>query len=433
MREILEEIIVDGFNRPLPVPTPRDVVLPGIVGKADAIVGMRRSGKTWYMFQQMRRLIAEGVAREDLLYLNFEDDRLATMQAFDLHLIPDITYAQDPGRLQRRCWFFLDEIHNIPGWERFVRRMIDENVAVVLSGSSAKMLSREVATSLRGRGLETEILPFSPRELARHHGVTLPTTWPPPRRQRAELRKTCADYLAVGGFPEVQKLTVEFRERIHRSYVDVVLLRDVIERHRVRNAEVLRYLVRRLLRSPSCEFTVTKLYREIKSQGLAVSRESLYELIGYLEDAYLFFTTELFSESVRQRRSNPRKVYVVDHALAVSAVQRRTADKGALFENMVYLELRRRGYELAYGRSKAGFGVDFIAVKGGEVVPVQVSLTIDDPTTRQREIRGLLALMDEYSCQQGWLITWNDAPPLDIDAAISVKPAWRWFFEGAHP
>jgi predicted AAA+ superfamily ATPase len=212
-----------------------------------------------------------------------------------------------------------------------------------------------------------------------------------------------------------------------------VLLRDVIERHRVRNAEVLRYLVRRFLRSPSCEFTVTKLYREIKSQGLAVSRESLYELIGYLEDAYLFFTTELFSESVRQRRSNPRKIYVVDHALAVSAVQRRTADKGALFENMVYLELRRRGYELAYGRSKAGFGVDFIAVKGGEVVPVQVSLTIDDPTTRQREIRGLLALMDEYSCQQGWLITWSDAPPLDIDAAISVKPAWRWFFEGAHP
>lgn len=182
--ELIDALIADFQERELPRVTPRALALPGLPGKADVVVGMRRSGKTYFLYQQIRDLLARGVDRGRLLYLNFEDERLLPLAAAELSRIPEAFYRRFPASREQLCWFFFDEIQNVPGWETFVRRLLDtEKVALVLTGSSARLLSREIASSLRGRSLSTEILPFSFAESLRHTGVE-----PPERRLRAPRR-----------------------------------------------------------------------------------------------------------------------------------------------------------------------------------------------------------------------------------------------------
>jgi uncharacterized protein len=178
--EVIDRLIADFQERELPRVTRRDLSLPGLPGKADVVVGMRRSGKTWFVYQQIADRLASGIDRERLLYLNFEDERLLPLTAADLSRIPEAFYRRSPANREQLCWFFFDEIQNAPGWETFIRRLLEtEKVALVLTGSSARLLSREIATSLRGRSLSTEILPFSFAETLRHQGVERPERWPP--------------------------------------------------------------------------------------------------------------------------------------------------------------------------------------------------------------------------------------------------------------
>jgi predicted AAA+ superfamily ATPase len=331
--EIIDELVADFGTRPLPPITPRLLGLPGLPGKVDVVVGMRRSGKTWYLFQRIQELEAAGVGRDRILYLNLEDDRLAPLKAEDLHRIPEALYRRHPGSREQPCHFFLDEIQNVPGWERFVRRLVDsERVSLVLTGSSAKLLSREIATSLRGRSVASELLPFSFAEALRHAGLAVPERWPPPAAERSLLENRFERYLETGGFPEVQTLDVDLRLRVLQDYVDVVLFRDVAERHGVENLTALRYLERTLLAHPSQRFSVSRFYNDLKSQGIRVGKDTLHEYLGYLEDAFLLFTMTVASPSIRVRQVNPRKCYLVDPALASVASFKASQDQGHLLE-----------------------------------------------------------------------------------------------------
>src|SRR3954451_20951964 len=186
--ELFDRLIADFQERDLPQVTQRDLSLPALPGKADVVVGMRRSGKTWFLYQLIGDQIASGIDRRRLLYLNFEDERLLPLTAADLSRIPEAFYRRTPANREHLCWFYFDEIQNVPSWETFVRRLPDsEKIALVLTGSSARLLSREIATSLRGRSLSTEILPFSFAESLRHEGVDLPGDWPPGARIRSLL------------------------------------------------------------------------------------------------------------------------------------------------------------------------------------------------------------------------------------------------------
>jgi hypothetical protein len=183
LEELIDRLIADFQERDLPRVTPRDLSLPGLPSKADVVVGMRRSGKTYFLYQQIESQLANGTDRSRLLYLNFEDERLLPLSAADLSRIPEAFYRRIPANREQLCWFYFDEIQNVPGWETFIRRLLDtEKVALILTGSSARLLSREIATSLRGRSLSTEILPFSFAESLRHEGVGLPRPGRPERR-----------------------------------------------------------------------------------------------------------------------------------------------------------------------------------------------------------------------------------------------------------
>ena len=216
MRDILPQKIADALVTPLPSMTRRDVRLPKVHGKALAVIGMRRSGKTTFLWQCLADRLTEGAPRESLLYFSFEDERLAGMKAGELSWIVEEFFRLQPGlRDARKATFFFDEIQTVPGWEGFARRLLDtEKVEMFLSGSSARLLSREVATSMRGRAMEVMIHPFSFREALRHTGAEPDAAWERlPKAVRSDLDRRLSLYLAQGGFPEA--VEVAERDRMH--------------------------------------------------------------------------------------------------------------------------------------------------------------------------------------------------------------------------
>lgn len=429
---LIETLIADFQERDLPVLTPRNLSLPGLPGKVDVVIGMRRSGKTWFLYQQIADRLAQGIDRSRLLYLNFEDERLLPLAASDLSKIPEAFYRRFPASREVPCWFYFDEIQNVPGWETFIRRLLDtEKLSLVLTGSSAKLLSREIATSLRGRSLSTEILPFSFEEALRHAGLEPPETWPPGARTRSTLEHRFERYLATGGFPEAQEIPSELRVRVLQEYVDVVIFRDVVERHGIDNLPALRYLERSLLASPAGRFSVSKLFNDLKSQGVKVGKDTLYEYLGHLEDSFLLFTVSLASPSLRARQVNPRKCYPIDPALAAAVSFRASENLGHLLETVVFLELRRRGRSPSYVMTRSGYEVDFLVEDSrGSSELVQVCADLESPATRQRELRALEEGIKETGAENATIVTLRDEGSAEVEGLqIRIVPAWRWLLE----
>jgi predicted AAA+ superfamily ATPase len=396
---------------------------------------MRRAGKTTFLHQLRAERLARGVPQERLPYINFEDERLAGFQLQHFDRLNEEYYRCYPGARGRDVvtWCF-DEIQVVPGWERFTRRLLDtEQVEMFVSGSSAALLSREVATSMRGRGWEVVIHPFSFEEYLRHHGIEIPGPLPQaagPARSR--LDRALLDYLASGGFPEAQRLDVVERQRLLAAYVDVAMLRDVVERHRVSNVVGVRWLVRHLLSNPAGKFSAEKFHGALKSQGIAISRDTVHEVIGYLEDCFLVRTVWVEAESERRRMVNPRKAYPVDPGLIPLFDRTGRANLGHALETVVMLELERRRLATTYVRTAEGLEVDFLArsTPGNDQL-IQVAADLDGPQTREREVRALLAAAAEHPRASLHLITLTPETAQDIPAGITVHSAAGWLLNVA--
>lgn len=395
LKSVIHNKIIEGCVGELPASTRRDVYLPAVPGKTLAVIGMRRSGKTTFLWQCMTDQLNAGAPRESLLYFNFEDDRLAGLAARDLQHIIEIYYQLHPSfRDKRVVRLYLDEIQLVRGWEGFVRRLVDsEKVEIMITGSSARLLSREIATSMRGRALEVLVHPFGFREFLRHGGAEL--TKPVARLTKAAkstLHQQLDTYLRCGGFPEVQAANARDRDSLLRSYVDVALLRDVIERHSVSNPTALRWMVRQLLSNAASAFSVQKFFDTLKSQGIAVSKDTVHAYLAHLEDAFLIRTVSMHTGSERQRMVNPRKAYPVDPGLVPVFDRTPRANTGHALETAVLLELERRGATIGYLRTTSGYEIDFHAqLPDGTIYLIQVCAELGHPDTLTRELRALVA------------------------------------------
>lgn len=425
------------LEAPLPVLTRREAQVPGLSGKAMVVIGMRRAGKTSFLHQERADRIAAGRRAERLVYFNFEDERLAGFEARQLGLIPETHLRLFPEPSDEPVTFFLDEIQTVPGWETFARRMLDEGgYELFLSGSSAKLLSREIATSMRGRGWEIVIHPFSFREWLRHHGHEIPADVTRMTARRAVLMdRHFATYLETGGFPEAQGLALRERRQLLQGYVDVLLLRDVIERHGVSNVTALRWMVRRLLGNPGGLFSVTRFEADLKSQGIPVGRETLCEMLDHLEDAFMLQTVAIASDSEKRRQVNPRKIYPVDHGLTPVFDRSQKANIGHALEVAVHNELLRQGAEVAYVKTKSGYEVDFLSrdVGGGQAL-IQVSANIDDSETLAREVRALQEAAAEHPGSRLLLLTASSRLPFpEVPPSIQILPVWQWMMEAGKP
>lgn len=437
LRALLRQRIIDSQAQALPTLTRRDVWLPGVRDKATAVIGMRRAGKTSLLWQIQADRHSAGTPREAMLYFSFEDERLSDMRVHDLDVLVETFYQLNPAwRNTRQVSFFLDEIQLVPGWELFARRLLDtENVELFVSGSSARMLSREVATSMRGRAMEAVVLPFSFREMLRHAGrdpgkpVDRLT-----KAERSQLYKDLADYLGHGGFPQAQGLDTRNRHELLRTYVDVVLLRDVVERHNLSQPQVLHWMVRQLLGNAAGSFSINKFHADLRSRGVSVGKDTLHSYLAHLEDAFLLFSLDVATDSERRRQVNPRKVYPVDTGFIALFDRSGKSNAGHALETVVLLELQRRGAQVNYVRTPGGFEVDFIARDAaGDETLIQVCAHLDSPDTLEREVRALQDAARIWPQAALLLITLNPLPGATNPAlpqGIRIQLASDWLLAG---
>ncbi|MBL8897961.1 MAG: ATP-binding protein [Planctomycetes bacterium] len=428
----IREKLGDAISFELPPHTPRDVDTAEVPGKVRAVIGMRRAGKTTFLFQCLADRLAAGIERERLLYFNFEDERLEGLQAADLGVLLDEYYRSYPQhrRGQRVTWCF-DEIQLVPGWEKFIRRMLDsEKVEIFVSGSSAKMLSREIATTLRGRALETVITPFSLREFGRAHGRKIPADPFVLSAREVSAWEACFEsYLEIGGFPEASRADLApQRAELLQGYVESVLFRDVAERHGIANLVALRAFVRQLVRQPARSFSVSKMHADFRSRGIGVAKETLLAFLDHLEDAFLCFTLPVATDSERRRQVNPRKLYLADHGLAAAHQVRAHTDRGFHVENLVACELLRRGHALAYVKTSSGREVDFLATtREGEQTLVQVVDDLGSADTRERELAALAEATEEHPDAERLLLVSGPIPRgWQAPKGLEVQALWRW-------
>lgn len=424
--------LADALAEPIPDGTRRRV--RGVEAppkKATSVIGMRRSGKTMFLHQLRRERLELGVPRERLPYVNFEDERLVGLEARDLGLFLEEHYRRFPRTRKSRTvtWCF-DEIQVVPGWERFVRRILDaENVEIFLSGSSAAMLGREIATAMRGRAWEVVVHPFDFEEFLRHGGRNVPAdaaflSAP----ERSALEHDFLEYLRVGGFPEAQGLDEPSRRRLLLDYVDVALLRDVVERHAVSNVAGLRWMVRHLLGAAGGPFSVEKFHGALKSQGIGIAKDTVHELLAHLEDCFLVRTIWMDAPSERARMVNPRKAYPIDPGLIPLYDRTGRANLGHALGTVVHLELERRRCDVAYVRTKEGREVDFLARRpdGGEEL-IQVCADATGEETRDRELRALAeAARTRPKAVARLLTATRDGIPAELPAGVVAEPAYEW-------
>ncbi len=430
LEQILRRKVNDALAEPVPRFTRRDVALPGIAGKAIAVIGMRRTGKSTFLWQQLADRLASGADRDSLLYLGFDDDRLVGLTVSDLDTLLEEYFRIYPaGRQGRRVTLLLDEIQVVPGWESFVRRVLDTEAAdVFVSGSSAKLLSRDLATNMRGRAMEALVHPFSFREFLRHRGrepVEPASRWAKPTRSR--IGADLDDYLVVGGFPEAQGASSRDRARLLRGYVDSVLLRDVIERYAVSHPVALMWLTRHLLANAAGTFSIHRFTNDLRSQGIGVGKDSLYAFLDHLTDAFLLRVVPLATASERQRMVNPRKVYPVDPGLIPLYDRTGRGNEGHALETAVAIELERRGAELAYVKTPGGLEVDFLAryPEGTEEL-IQVCARFEGPETLERELRALVEAAEAHPRARRTLVTLTPDAAKELPEGIEVVDAAAW-------
>lgn len=436
LQPVLSQRLDDALSRDFEDTTRRSIRLPDVAGKALAVIGMRRAGKTTFLKQCLRDRLAKGSPRESLVLLGLEDDRLAGLEVAHLDWIVEEYFRRFPvlrTREGKPVTLCLDEVQVVPGWERFARRIVDtEHIELFVSGSSARLLSREVATAFRGRALEVLVHPFSFREALRHAGREPDCPWSAlDPAQRSALDHALRQYLVSGGFPEAQGLEPRTRAQLLRSYVDTTVLRDVIERHAVSNPVALRWLQRQLLSTPAGAFSVQKLFLALRSQGIPVGKDTLHDHLSHLEDTFLIRTVSLHTASERRRMVNPRKVYPVDPGLI--SVYERTGrpQTGHALETVVALELERRGYEIGYVKTPEDQEVDFLAhTPGREPLLIQVAAESADPGTLEREVRSLQSAMRLHPQAEALLVTLDAAPPPQpLPDGLTWVPAARWLLD----
>jgi len=431
MLETIKAILLDFQEMRLETGVPRRLHIETVSGKATVCIGVRRSGKSTYLFQVVQRLLDGGIPRQNVLYLNFFDDRLHNLRQDNLGLITEAYYSVYPEKKNAETVYcFFDEIQAVSGWEPFIERLMrTEKCEVYLTGSSAGMLSKEIATQMRGRALSWEVFPFSFREFLDCKEIG--SEGPFSTKQRLLVQKAFEDYWETGGFPELAGVNRRLRIKIHQEYFNTILFRDLVERHDVSHPKAVTDLAHWLADNIASLYSINSLTGYLKSLGHKVPKSAVSEYVEWFEDAYFLFTVRLFDASLARSKANPKRIYCVDHAMVASVSSGILVNSGHLLENLVFTALRRVHPEIYYYKTKAGREVDFIVPRRGRTPSlVQVSESLAEPRTRKRETAALSEAMAELGVQTGTLVTRNEDERIDVEAGtIDVVPAWRFLLD----
>jgi len=411
--------IEDWYKKNLSPLVERELSVKPVEDKIISIVGPRRAGKTFYFYQLMRG------NKESCLYLDFEDSALIDVK-FDEALDVISLFTETTGRVPTDI--FLDEVQRVEKWETMVRTLLNRGgYRIFVTGSSSKLLSREVATQLRGRSLTYFLFGFSFREFLKAKGFKLEEVLS--GLEKAKIKNLLREYLEFGSFPEI--VLKEDKEKILKEYQDTIFFKDFVERHELKSLEVAKFVFSQVLQSFSHEFSVNRLINLLKSDSIRMWKNTVYDYVEKLQDTLAVFFVKKYSEKISLRESWPRKVYICD--TGISKVIRFSEDFGRLMENTVFIEEMRKIndnplLEIFYWKDRQQNEVDFVLREGPKIKQlIQVTYANGRDEIERREIRALLKAGEELRCKDLLIITWGYDDELEIeDKKIKFIPLWKW-------
>lgn len=387
------------------------------------ITGVRRCGKSSLMRLVCDDLLTTvGVAPANILYVNFEDERLASFRAEDCERLMEAYYELEGPR--GKIWLFLDEIQNVPAWEKWLNRLYEfEEVKIFVTGSNMSLMGSELSTALTGRNRQVVLWPFSFREFLSMKGDAS-EGMPHSREWRAQAARIFDAFLLTGGFPEAVK---QSDPALLEQYWQDILYRDIFPRYGIRNIREIRELT--LFLAANCASIHS--YKSLQGVAGVKSQMTVRSYLQALHDVFLFFPVDLFDYSVKRQIYNPSKMYGIDTGLLNAVSFSFSRNLGHSMENAAYIELRRRGCEVFYWKSLLGGEVDFlIREKGSITTAIQVCFSLADVKTRQREIGGLVAAAQELKVESLFLLTGETEETISADGCvIHVLPMWKWLLE----
>lgn len=446
---LIQEKLLDFERQGIPEVFERDLSLGNIQAPqrgnlVNVVVGARRCGKTYRLYQEMRRIIREGYQERALMYFNFEDERLKPYEPSLLQDVLDTFYALHPEARQEGAFLFFDEIQEVPEWGTFLRRVVDSLKATVyVTGSSSRMLSADLSSEFRGRSLSRELFSMGFAEFARFKGVEIPAQGMGFASAQADaLRGACALYLERGGFIAPLAHSTADGLLLLQEYAYRTVAMDVVERYDLHNPRAASLFLSRCLSSSGRELSINKVHGEFKARGVAVSRETLGNLLAYYEDAYLLFPVAEFSRAVADNPRAVSKIYAVDPGMFAAFSPASASDLGQRLETAVFDQLRRdipsvrKGSisRLLIGEGTRRVEVDFVV--GDALLMeashlIQVCANLHDESTRNREITALRAAMRRFRMTEGLVVAMDEDDLIEVpEGAIRVIPAWKWLLFG---
>ena len=422
-KELIKNLITDFHEGNIPSAKPRLLEIPVNSRKIIALTGVRRSGKTYQLYNVITRLIRQKIKLKNILYFNFEDERI-DKNSFILNNIIESYQELYPDINLNECYFLFDEIQNVNGWEKFTRRIYEQvSKNIFITGSNSKLLSREISTSLRGRSINFEIFPLSFEEYLNFSDIEINLN---STKSVSAIINTFEKFLSSGGFPELIWIDSEIKNKILQEYFNVMIFRDLIERYDIKQTAILKYFCKRVIGNSSKEFSVNKIYNEIKSQGYKISKDTIYQFQTYVESIYLAFFLSRFAPSIVKQEFSKKKVYSIDTGLAASIDAAFLKSKGLVLENLVFLELIKSGKKVTYYSNN--FECDFLLIENERVCEaIQVCFDINDTDTKKREEKSLIHACKEFELKRGLILTMYDEQKYILDGIdIEIMPVYKY-------
>ena len=418
-KEVIREILLENRKEvEFQQIVPRDFQMEDFANYV--LIGVRRAGKSFMLYQQIQQNLKRGITWDSMLYINFEDERLMGMTAQELNLILEVHGMMS----KERPILFLDEIQNINGWEKFARRLADNKYRVYITGSNAKMLGSDVATTLGGRYITKHIMPYSFPEFLQANEVsydsnTLATTF-----GRAAVQRHFTNYFRFGGFPEGARLASK-RDYINSVY-QKIYLGDIASRNKIENQFSLRVLFRKLAESVKQPISFTRLTNIIASTGAKLSKPTLINYLEYSKDAFLVYPIKNIADNLTQRETNPKYYFVDNGIISILAMDVDTS----LLENMVAMELLRRyGLEEQVFFYNKNVEVDFYIPDAATAIQVSYNPKKSDETW-ERESTALIKLSKVLDCKRLIILTYELEENIELKGLnIEVIPVWKWLLD----
>ena len=406
----------------------RDISLPINRKKIITVPGVRRCGKSTMMGIAINELVASGISPERILWLGFDDERLKNMNADELDDVIISYMEMYPNIPIKEIYMFFDEIQLIKDWEFFILRVFKSYCKnIYVCGSNATMLSTELSSALRGYPLEYETYPLSFHEYCRFKNIPTKGFL---EQDKARLRTAFEAYNMESAFPEIVLTTSKSEQtKLLQGYFDTMLLKDLVEHYRISNIGVVRYFVKRIMANLTKPTSINAIYKDIKSQGLKVSKDDLYLWADYICDIFMFIRISRYDRSLIKEQKSLDKYYCIDNGLRGAVLMPQSNDNGKSLENIVLLQLNRTKQpsdKITYYQGDKE--CDFVLQRNENVIQlIQVTWDMTDENTRTREVNGILEASQVTGCNKLFILTKEEENLIEIEGKqIHVLPVWKW-------